>query len=999
MRLYTTLIIVFAWLASAYAQSEPEHVALSAIAHITGTVVDSDTKEAMEQTTVQLLRQDSTFVGGTITDTNGTFAIAAPQKGKYIVRLSAVGYPSTCRNVSVGDAHDVKLGTIAFKASAITLRGTTVTANAKKVTLSKDTFVYNATAFRTPEGSTIEELVKRLPGATVDDDGKITINGKEVKKIKVDGKEFMVGDTKTAMKNLPTSIVNRVKAYDEKSDLARVTGIDDGNEQTVLDFGLKRGMNRGVFANADASYGTHDRYSERLMGAYFNSKLRTMAFGSFNNVGDRGFPGGGGRGSFGQGQGGLNAAKMLGANINYDNGRTLSWDGSLRWNHSDGDALRRSSSENFVSSASSFANSLSRNLSRSDSWNAQMRLEWKPDTMTNIMFRPNLSLSTSDGKTTDSSAQFNDDPYSLTDNPLSDGSLQRLADEGMVVNTSRANSISYSSTKKVGAMLQLNRKLNSKGRNVTLRGDFAYTDAKSKSLSTNYVRLYQIKNALGNDSVYQTNRFSLTPTKSFNYSAQATYSEPLWRATFLQLSYKFQYAYNKSDRSTYNFSNLADDAFDGLEPHYRGWGSYLARLSHPYTDYEDIALSRYSEYRNYTHDIDIMMRILSKDFQLNFGVKMQPQTSKFRQDYQHVHTDTVRSVLNFTPTLDLRYNISKQSRLRINYRGTTSQPSMTDLLDITDDSDPLNITKGNPGLKPSFTNNLRAEYNNYIERHQMAIWSSLNYSTTRNSIGYRVDYNETTGGRTTRPENINGNWNASAMLVFNMALDSAGYWNINTLTNLDHQNRVGYLALKRDAASERNITRTTGVGERLGLSLRNSWLEIEADGSFDYSHTRNNLQPSANLDTWQFAYGATLNLTAPWGTSLATDLHMNSRRGYSDASMNTNELVWNAQLSQGFLKGRALTVSLQLYDILHNQSSFSRTVSAMGRTDVEYNAINSYAMLHVVYRLNLFGGKQARQGQRPGGDRRRPDGQRPPGMPMGGGRPPMGPPPGGRFGR
>lgn len=191
------------------------------------------------------------------------FALKVDRKGEYILKISSVGYDNTYRNVHVTDpAKDIRLGEISVKASAIMLKGTTVTANAAKVTLSKDTFVYNAAAFRTPEGSTIEELVKRLPGAQVGDDGKITINGKEVKKIKVDGKEFMVGDTKTAMKNLPTSIVNKVKAYDEKSDLAKVTGIDDGNEQTVLDFGIKRGMNKGVFANTDLSYGTHDRYAE-----------------------------------------------------------------------------------------------------------------------------------------------------------------------------------------------------------------------------------------------------------------------------------------------------------------------------------------------------------------------------------------------------------------------------------------------------------------------------------------------------------------------------------------------------------------------------------------------------------------------------------------------------------------------------------------------------------------------------------------------------------------
>ena len=155
-------------------------------------------------------------------------------------------------------------------------------------------------------------------------------------------------------------------------------------------------------------------------------------------------------------------------------------------------------------------------------------------------------------------------------------------------------------------------------------------------------------------------------------------------------------------------------------------------------------------------------------------------------------------------------------------------------------------------------------------------------------------------------------------------------------------------------------------------------------------HTRNNLQATSNLDTWQFAYGGTINITTPWGTSLSTDLHQNSRRGYSDNSMNTNELVWNAQLSQSFLRGRNLTLSLEFNDILSNQSNFSRTVSAMSRSDVEYNSINSYAMLHVIYRLNLFGGKQARRDmmkQRPGGFGRPGFGGRPPmGMPMGGGR-------------
>ena len=234
------------------------------------------------------------------------------------------------------------------------------------------------------------------------------------------------------------------------------------------------------------------------------------------------------------------------------------------------------------------------------------------------------------------------------------------------------------------------------------------------------------------------------------------------------------------------------------------------------------------------------------------------------------------------------------------------------------------------------------------------------------------------------------------MLIFNTAIDSTGFWNVNTMTNVDYNNRVGYLSMGGNAESEKNITKTMNLGERLGLAYRNSWLEVELDGSMQYMHTRNNLQASTNLDTWQFAYGGTVNVTCPWGTSISTDLHQNSRRGYNDNSMNTNELVWNAQVAQSFLKGNRLTVSLQFYDILANQSNFSRSVSAMSRNDTEYNSINSYAMLHVVYRLNLFGSKAARKEMR-GKDGF--NGRPPMGGGPGGGRPPMGGmPPRGGFG-
>ena len=949
---------------------------------ITGVITDRDTKDPVEQVTIQLLKTDSTYVSGALSNEQGLFHIKAPANGKYLLKMSSVGYKTTVKRIEISDDKNLAMGNVVLGADAIMLKGAVVTAMAQKVNLKEDTFVYNSAAYRTPEGSVVEELVKRLPGAEVSDDGTIKINGKEVKKILVDGKEFMTGDTKTALKNLPTSIIEKIKAYDEKSDLSKVTGIDDGEEQTVLDFGVKKGMNKGLISNIDLGVGNKSRYNMRGMGGYFNDNNRFMLFANANNTSDRGFGGGPGRGFWG-GANGLNASKMIAANYNYELKNKFKFNTSLRWNHSDGDVWSRRSSENFMGSSSSFSNSLSQSFSRSNSWNGNIRLEWMPDSMTNILFRPSISWSTSDGLSGSQSASYNKDPYTITTkDPLSEEGIDELDKAEAMVNKQLSQGISYSDKNNINGMLQINRKLGNKGRNITFRMDAKYTDKDSKSISLNNAKLYLVQTAEGKDSTYQTNRYNLTPSKNYSYAGQLTYSEPLWKATFLQFSYKFTYSYSKSDRSTYDFSKYAMSG----NHEYRGWDSYLNPFAGHLNDYRDDDLSRFSEYRNYNHDIQVMMRFIRQKYNLNFGVMVQPQQSKYIQDYQGVHVDTVRNVVNVSPTLDFRYRFSKMSNLRINYRGTTSQPSISQLLDITDNSDPLNISMGNPGLKPSFTQNFRLFYNNFVQNHNKGIMTFVNFSTTNNSISNKVTYDETTGGRITRPENINGNWNAMGAFMFNCSIDSAGVWNINTDTNLGYNNYVSYLSLDKQSDSQKNTTRSTTWRERLSFSYRNDWAEFSLDGTLTYNKAKNKLQPNSNLETWQFSYGPSMTLTAPWGTSLNSSLSINSRRGYNDNSMNTDEFVWNAQLSQSFLKGKPLTIMLQFYDLLRQQSTFSRAISATSRTDTEYNAINSYAMLHVIYRLNLFGGKQARQGGPggPGGLGGRPDFR---GRPFGGGHP------------
>lgn len=924
---------------------------------IKGKLSDEDTKEALVQTTLQLLRPDSTFVSGTVSADNGAFMVKAPENGRYLLKISSVGYITSVKNIVIADNKDLNMGEIALSTDAVMLKGVTATAQALKVTMSKDTFVYNSAAYRAPEGSAIEELVKLIPGATVDDDGNVTINGKTVNKIKVDGKEFMTGDTKTALKNLPTAIVEKVKAYRDKSDRERITGIADGNEEMTLDFSIKRGMNKGVLGNIDVSYGTHDRYAERMMLGVFKDNFRMMTFGNFNNVNDAGFGGRGG--GFGRGRNGLNTSDMVGLHFNYEEKDKLKMNGSVRCNHNTSDQLTKNSNESFVIGNQSFSNSLSQSYNKNKRWNARLRFEWTPDTMTNIMFRPSFSYSDNDGRSGRISAVFDSDPYKHTDDPLNN--INVMEELGLAKNSRTGSSLSYGDSKNVNGWLQVNRRLSNSGRNITFSTSGRYSTSDNRGFSTSNVKLYQVK---GKD--YSINRYNLTPSKDWGYNADIAYSEPIADKTYLQFSYRYNYSFSKADRATYDFSDFSQLSPDyanlltslGINsiPIYRNWGAYVPN---DYEKHIDNNVSKFTEYKNYTHDIELQFRRVRESYNFNVGVLIQPQKTNFVQKYLNVMTDTVRNVMNVTPTLDFRYYFSKENQLRLTYRGFTQQPSIADMVQIRDDTDPMNITIGNPGLKPSFTNNFDFNYNNFIQNHYQVIAVNGGFSTTNNRTVQNVIYNNETGARIITRDNVNGNWNARINGYYNIAIDTLALWNVNNNIGYSYNNRVGLATPSMHASSQKNITRVHNVNDRFAVSFRNEWLNVEADGSVSYTSSKNLINPNANLNTWAFSYGSNMSVSLPWDMSLSSDIHMRSRRGYSDKSLNTNELIWNAQIAQRFLKAKNLSVILQFYDILKNQSNFSRTINEMMRSDTEFNSINSYAMLHVVYRFNLMGGRSS----------------------------------------
>lgn len=960
---------------------------------VSGTIMDGSSNEPLPGAGVVLLQsKDSSLVVGVSSDLDGKFKLPSVKSGNYILRISYIGFLSFYRNIALPKKEkDVNLGAITLQEDSKMLKETEVTAKLAQVEMKADTFVYNAEAYRMPEGSMLDELVKKLPGAEVDDEGNIKINGKSVSKIMVDGKEYFQNDTKMAMKNLPSKLIKKLKAYDKKSDYTRITGIDDGEEETVLDLSVKKGMKEGWVGNFDGAYGTEDRYSGKVNVSRFLDHSYLSIIGSRNNVNDFG-------GRWGGGGNGITTSTMGGATFAWENGKPdyspglLKLGGNVRYNSSDSESETRTNSEMFLPSGTSqFSNSKNRGTNWNQNFNANFRLEWFPDSLTNILFRPNFSHSNGDNYSNNHSVTFNQSPFDagLTD-PVEE--YKTMADPlGIRVNGNERINSGDNYNNNVNGGLQINRRLVVPGRNITLNLDGNYSESDNKAYSRSMIRYYQRNEINAN---YQN---TMSPSKNYSYQGRLSYTEPILKGTVVQLSYQAQYRFQDSDREMMVYKGLekaleekgltditALDLYNGT---YNGmdilnYGIDLTQLE------RDAQNSQYATYKEFNQNVNLMLRYNNKlqnggELFFNLGVNMQPQRTEM--DYQKAGLDTsvVRKIQNWAPRFNMRWKISNTSQLRIRYFGNMSQPSMTNLIEVMDNSNPLYINTGNAGLKSSWSDRFNLDYNDYITEKQMGWnfngWLNLN----RRSISNATIYDTQSGISYSRPMNIDGNWNAGAWMGFNTALDRDKHFNLNWNQNINYSRNVGYISSDLDDNAKQFVsgtidmsglfnymeqndllkkatTKNTNLGENLRINYRNDLIEVGVNGGMNYQHARNDMQKNGNRDTWFFNYGGNVVINTPWDMQFSSDISQQSRRGYDDESMNTNELIWNAQLSQNFLKSKNATISVQWYDILKQRSSISRNVSATNRSDTWTNAIHSYVMVHLIYRFNLIGNKEAR---------------------------------------
>ena len=1002
--LLTILLLAVPQLSQAQKNSEKEKEKskLTGKTSVTGRIIDGSTTEYMPQVTVQLLQlPDTTFIYGCITDNEGWFTIKKVPQGEYLLRYSFIGYTTSDFDFKVlKEDRDRQLGVFKMYETSIMLTEAVIEDALPPTQIVDDTLMFNVSAFRVPEGSVLEELIKRLPGVEVDENGGITVNGRTVSRILVDGQEYFGNDRQMATKNLPVNIIHRIKTYQRKSDLARITGIDDGEEETVMDLEIKPNMRNGWLHNIDGGLGMpvgNNDYGDWIKflwsGRYTLNRFQANTQLSINaNTQNSGR----GNGVSYNTQIGVNFSKNIGEPFpRRRNEFPLVVGGNVRFNGSTSRSISESESETFATArqASSFRNNRSSSNSGSGSVNGEFRMEWKPDSSLNIIFRPSFQLSKNNSNSTQNNVTFSEDPYIATDLvDILDG-YKSLADsimDSIGVNSQTSSSHSESTNNQISGEFQFNKRFNDLGRNFTVRFTFGATRGTSDSYSHSNQIYYQMHSR---DIIM--NRYNASPTDNSNWSGRIMWSEPIDSGRGnLQLSYQIQVNNRNQNRETYVLPSYGE--------HYDNWEDDWW-LPEDYKAYRNSELSRSATNVSRNHTLTLQVRYNGEKSNFNVGVNFMPQYTGM-DNFQYmgkVIGDTSRVVYNWSPSINYRYRWNRQQSIQVTLRTNTSQPSMEDMMDITDDSNPLNIRKGNPGLLPSLRNSMEFNYQNNIQETNKTISLRVSLENTLRNISQKTDYDPSTGVSITQPQNMDGfwnNWSTSMNLSYNQTIPNTK-WRYSTSATAQFRHQESYMrtgGITGGAMTSGNggavlsTTESVSAGENGSITYRNDWFEATVNGRFNYNHSDNDQRRSSNgnMDTYTFSYGGRANARLPWrNLNLGTDLTMQSRRGYS-GGYNRNDLIWNANASFSFLKGNAGTIQIQYYDILNDESNVTRSVSTTGRTDTKNNNIHSYIMVHFILRVNVFGNRAARQEMRQqnrammGGGMRGGMG----GMPMGGGR-------------
>ena len=926
--------------------------------YLSGKVKDISSRMYISDATVEVMTTDSVVLAekkslsadnlamNNNRMVNLSISLKELQHDRLILRFTHPGYTTKYMDIHIqGKRNNYRyLGDVLLlRRDNILLDEVTVEATKIRMVAGKDTLVFNASEFQLAQGSMLDGLIRQLPGVQLDG-GRIMVNGRFVSSLLVNGEDFFRGDPRVALENLPAYMVNKVKVYERTPEYAYITGVDSLKEYPlVMDVNLKREYSVGWIANAEAAYGTNDRYLGRVFGLRFSDVSRLALFGNFNNTNDTRSPGSSGNWNPSWQASGLTDMQYGGAELllkDLDDKWKLT--SNVKLTHEDIVNESVGSGDYFITSDNAYWRNKSNGRTDRFKVSSDHDLQLKYDNWYGNV-TPRIEYTDGSNRVEQLYASFSANPMdsyrgAAIDSLFAGMGSQRLEESlvNRVTNVGEGWNRNLSARVNANAMIRIPNTPDYV--NVAVNGKFNRTGGEQFA---HYDLRYG--NSMEGNDVYQ-NRYATMPSLNYEYGASASYRYK-GKSLHVTPGYSYRKHHSSGNYKLYRLDRFAE---------WSGGSHALGTLPSTRDSLQqclDYQNSYNSVANSDIHKIEVnitqFFRLFGKQRNIGFTPTLRMQTD--RLDYARGSLDTTmkRQTIVFEPYVRFGFD-----DFNLSYRMDYNEPSLVRLLDVVDDNNPLIVRYGNPTLKQ--TRRHSVDFSRYWSKREISrsMRVTARYNLIENAVAEAMTYDPQTGIRTYRPENINGNWDAGAAFHFTQALDEKQRLFITTNTDASFVNSVDYLSLTGATVSTRSEVRNLSLSENLSLSYKWKNHSVGFRGDARWTHATSPRTDFTTINVADFNYGLNAQLILPWNCSLSTDLTMYSRRGYEDRAMNTNDLVWNARLANASLLHGNLIFMLDGFDILGQLSTVRRTLNAQGRTETWYNAVPRYAMLHVVYRLN-----------------------------------------------